>query len=452
MKKRAFVILLCAVLLCSACARAEFSETFSALQTAYEAGTPVTLNASLTIDEMNLSDESKELLSFLLAPLSLTLSVTPEKEAFSLKDGEETVVSLQGKELTSDSALSPFLQLKSLFSDTLPLVYERLAQDAEVKESTKSLNIKNVGKAAKQIVYTYDKESAAALLPDLHTLLDAPLEALLKDTPYRDEFLAYWQNVGFAGTLTVKRYLDKEGADLGLQITVKVTNADEDKRSVTLYGGYQAGKGTYFSFACPAAKGNNNFQYTLSSKFEETAKKNTWTLSSAVKRKLDKKSYSVSTKLSLKNAVKDGEKITGTVETVETKDGVKTTTTWTPTLIKDDTGLSGTVTVKQLNERATVYQLTATVRLDTDDAEALQADGEMLDLTGLSEKEREAALKPAALKITTAFIKKLSTLDETQRSLLTHFFRTDAWMNGETVPVLETNESSDEWAVTEDSI
>ena len=142
MKKRAFVILLCAVLLCSVCARAEFSETFSALQTAYEAGTPVTLNASLTIDEMNLSDESKELLSSLLAPLSLTLSVTPEKEAFSLKDGEETVVSLRGKGLTSDSALSPFLQLKSLFSDTLPLVYERLAQDAEVKESTKSLNIK----------------------------------------------------------------------------------------------------------------------------------------------------------------------------------------------------------------------------------------------------------------------------------------------------------------------
>ncbi len=452
MKKRTFVILLCVLLLCSVCAQAEFSETFSALQTAYEAGTPVTLNASLTIDEMNLSDESKELLSSLLAPLSLTLSVTPEKEAFSLKDGEETSVSLQGKGLTSDSVLSPFLQLKALFSDTLPLVYERLAQDAEVKESTKSLNIKNVGKAAKQIVYTYDKESAAVLLPDLHTLLDAPLEALLKDTPYRDEFLSYWQNVGFAGTLTVKRYLDKEGADLGLQITVKVTNADEDKRSVTLYGGYQAGKGAYFSFACPAAKGSNNFQYTLSSKFEEAVKKNSWTLSSAVKRKLDKKSYSVSTKLSLKNAVKDGEKITGTVETIETKNGVKTTTTWTPTLIKDGTGLSGTVTVKQLNERAAVYQLTATVRLDTDDAEALQTDGEMLDLTDMNEEERETALTPAAFKITTAFIQKLSTLDEKQRSLLTHFFRTDAWMNGETVPVLETNESSDEWAVTENSI
>ncbi len=449
MKKRTFAVLLCAVLLCTACARAEFSETFSVLQAAYQAGTPVTLNAELTVDEMNLSDEAKALLSSLLAPLSLTLSIAPDKEAVALLDGGEAVLSLQGRGLAGSSAFTPFLQLKSLFKDTLPLFYERLAQDTEGKESSKSLSIKNVGSVSRQIVYTCDRESAAALLPDLHTLLDAPLETLLTDAPYKDEFLTYWQNLGFAGTLTVKRYLDKDGADLGLQITVKAASADEDQRSVTLYGGYKEGKGAYLSFACPAVKGSNNFQYTLSSKFEETAQKNTWTLTSAVKRKADKKSYSVSAKVSLKNQIKDSEKITGTAETIETKDGVKTTATWTSDLQGDGAALSGTITLKKLNERATVYQMTAAVRLTQGSGESFNSDAETVDLTDLSEEERENALKPAVQKLTNAFIQKLSTLDEKSRSLLTHIFRTDAWMNGAAVPVSETDESSDGWAVDE---
>lgn len=445
MRKRLAAFFLCLTLALSCAARAEFSETLDALKTAYAAGSPVTARIAVSFDSLGGSDGTLAVVNEALSPLEATLTLSKDSEAVLLTDGGETLLSVAGEGM-GDAALSPLgaaETLLALYQDVLPIFYSELAQGGKTTEAVKSLSIKNVGYAKKQTVYTYTTEEAAALLPILHELLDGRLEELLANTPFREAFITYFNGMAFADKLVVKRFMDKDGNDMGVQATAKVVNAEGgDKRSVTLFGGYSAGTGAYLSFSCPAVKGDNSLKFVLSAAVKKTSKQATLTASVDVTRRVDKERYTLATDVSLKNKLTDGETWLGTVKRSESVNGVQTAYTVTPALVLKDGALSGTVKVEKTADKASVYKLTANVSLAPGAEDAFSSARTTLKLAGLTDEEREQALAPVVKQIEGALLARLAAMPEKERMLLLTLLRTDAWMNGPSVPVPGAQETA----------
>ena len=462
MRKKVFILLVCLSLLCAPAASAAFSDTLTALTASADAGDAVDLLISLRADALGVSDKALSVLTQALSPLSLRLTVRGNDGAVSLFSDDETLFSFSAEGLTDAQETSPLLPLtalKALFLDAVPILYDALAPTAVITEAEKSLSIKNVGYSKKQTIYTLDKDAANALLPTLHELLDAPLDQVLSNAPYREAFLAYFDAFTFADKLTVKRMADKQGADIGVQITAKITDENADKRSLTLYGGYIEGTGAYLSFSCPAVKGNNSFKLVLSMSLKRTQKQAALALTADVTRRLANERYTLATDVSLKNKLTDGEAWSGEIKRAETVAGVKTTWTITPDIKAENGMLSGDVELEKLTDKVLMARLTAHITLSKGNEDGFSSAAHHVSLTGLDEEGQTKALLPLAASLSALISEKFSALDETDRALLQSIFYTDLWMNGpsaalpENTPQKQMADSpgnQNEWTVTQE--
>ena len=78
-----------------------------------------------------------------------------------------------------------------------------------------------------------------------------------------------------------------------------------------------------------------------------------------------------------------------------------------------------------------------------------------VDLRGLDEETARARTLGELTPLSRAFFRLMAALPETERTLLTHELRTDAWMNGPTVPVRDFGPEPEEddlspWIVVEE--
>ena len=462
MRKKVFILLVCLSLLCAPAAGAEFSDTLTALTAAADAGEAVDLLISLRADALGVSDKALSVLTQALSPLSLRLTVRGNDGAVSLFSDDETLYSFSAEGLTGAQEKTPLLPLtalKALFLDAAPILYDALAPTAVITEAEKSLSIKNVGYSKKQTVYTLDKDAANALLPTLHELLDAPLRQAVSNAPYREAFLAYLAAFTFTDQLTVKRMADQQGADIGVQITAKITDENADKRSLTLYGGYKEGTGAYLSFSCPAAKGNNGFKLVLALSLKRTQKQAALTLTADVTRRLANERYTLATDVSLKNKLTDGEAWSGEIKRAETVAGVKTTWTLTPDIRAENGALSGDIGLQKLVDKVLTARLTAHISLSKGGWDGFSDAAHHVSLTGLDDEGQEKALMPLMAGLSALISERFSALDETDRALLQSIFYTDLWMNGpsaalpENTPQKQMADSpgnQNEWTVTQE--
>lgn len=148
--------------------------------------------------------------------------------------------------------------LQAIAEAALPHLLEA---EKPVKTST---SIKNAGRGASQLVYTYKMADAQALWQamagDVLPHLDNLFGALLME--HAQAATTSLRTLEMKGALTIKRILDKDDRDLGLQITGTMA-LDGVNRKLTLFGG-QSDTGAYLSLKLPATRGNDTLELQLS--------------------------------------------------------------------------------------------------------------------------------------------------------------------------------------------
>lgn len=438
MVKRLLALVLCLTLVCCG-AQASFLDAYDTLSAAYDAGETLRADLRFTLEDMEASDGGLAALKGMLEPLTLSLSLRGGEQALAILKEDETLFSLAGI-LSEEEGKIP--ALRRLFGEGLPILYDTLKEGGKTEEIKRSVSIKNVGSAGLQTVFTYTAEEANAILPTLHELLDPYASVLTAGEPYQEAFLAYLSAMSFSGKLTVKRFKSKDEADMGIQVTARVTDG-KDKRSITIFGGYAAGKGAYVSFACPATSGSNQFKTVFSYAVKNTTKQDTFTLTLDTTRRIGKDRYTKALDVSLKSKPDgDERRVTGEAALSKTEGGIKKTWTLKPELTAKAEEISGTCTLTQTTDKLQNWQISVNGTLGKGDAAAFTGAEQALDLRKMNEEEQLKALAPARDRLLTLVAKYISALDEKEQSLLINLFRTDAWMNGPSVPVPKASDEA----------
>ena len=476
-----------AILLAGGGARAEFSPRYAALA----AGKGMAIELSARFETMDpLSKQSLEVVNDWLSRLRLILSLqeTPAHSLLrgeALLDGQElfSVISQRQQAYTltafspSDNAyltdpdapdalsllteknaalLNP-VDLYRAYVSLAPALYPLLGGIVPPKVSRDSTSIKNASASASYENYTLNAEEMNAAWPDILALLLPALKEAWADQPQRYEQAAeLLRALEFSGECRFKRFLDKEQGDMGLQFTGRAARG-EDVRKVTLFGGYTPGRGGYLSLALPAVSGKNNFKITFTGKLTQKSESSTLTLEGSYTRSFNGESESASLEGDLKNTIKNGDETwSGKVTVQENRGGVKAVWTVSPKLLFDNDGLHGTIGLQKKSGSAVKLKGEVTVNARGLEDMLAPAVDSAKDLRGMERARARAVVMEEMTSFTRVMTRLMAGLPEEARLLLTHDLRTDAWMNGPTVPVLEEiphpeNTDENQWIVEEEN-
>ncbi len=479
-----FFALLTAAVLWLSCpgALAEFSPRCAELF----AGENAALTVSIQLDSLEkLSRQSLDIVNGWLDGLELTVTAGKNASAAIVKDGSAlvsasvnrqagyTLTAFQpsGNVYLTDPAGEDALKLitgeqwslpdaaalPALYQAAAPGLYAALEQYVTPKTVKEPTSIKNASAAASYVNYLFQDgklneawpEALAAILPALReTLSDQP--GLLAEAE------ALLSALEFSGECRFKRFLDKEGKDMGLQFTGKAAR-DGDNRKVTLFGGYTPDKGGYVSLTLAGVGSKNSLKANLGVKL--TAKKNVNTLNAegSLDRVMDGKTTAYTLNASLKNEVgAESEHWTGKITASGTENKVKTLWTLTPDLTFNENGLEGDVGAQRKTGSKVTLKAKVHVRLASAGESALPAALSAKDLRGLTRERAHTAALAELTPLTAALAAMTQDLSEDQRTLLMHELRTDEWMNGASVPVITEDQqpvredTDDSWVVEED--
>ncbi len=474
-----FTCLACVFALCFGCfgAAAEFSPRYEKLKE--NGGATLSLTGQLSSME-KLSKASLEAVNEWLGGMEATLSVGKDTRAEVTLNGDtvlDVTVSRQsgytvtafgpdgGAYLTDPDGpdalslltgrLSDFPGAEALpaaYAAMAPWLYAVLGESAAPKRVKEPTSIKNAAASAAYENYTFKNGALNGIWPQVLDAVLPELREALKSQPawYADaeELL---RGLEFSGECRFKRFLDKEGGDLGMQFTGWAARG-EDKRKVTLFGGYTPGKGGSFSLNLPAVSGKNSLKASLAVKMTEKNGVNTLSFEAALTRNMNGEKLDWALEGSLKNVIReDAEKWTGKVTITETQGKTKTSWVLNPDLQFTEEGLSGTVTVQKKEGSALRVKAVLQVKMGEYKAFSAPRMSSAKDLRGLGEERARAAVTAELIPLSGTVAELILRLPEDQRALLTHELRTEEWMNGPEAPVPEQgSEPADSWVVEED--
>ena len=330
--------------------------------------------------------------------------------------------------------------LPAVYAQWAPALYPLLAQITTPKASKTATSIKNAAASAAYENYILTAEEMNGAWPQILDALLPALKGALAGQPrlyaQAEELL---RALTFSGECRFKRFLDKEGGDMGLQFTGRAARG-EDERKVTLFGGYTPGKGGYISLSLPAVSGKNNFKATLTGKLSEKNAQRALTLEGTYTRAYAGETQTASLDVSLKNAIQDeNEKWSGKV-TVETKEkGIKSTWILTPDLAFTGSGLQGQVGIRQKKDGDQVLKAVLSLSLKGMGEIAVPEAAAAKDLRGMEESQARAVTAGETSALTRVFMGLIAALPEETRSVLTHDLRTEAWMTAPSAPLPEAD-------------
>ena len=464
------------MLLPASIARAEFSPRYAQLQQQNE----VVLALTVQIDTLSpLSENSLALFNDFLNQSEIRLAAQGKHDAVSIWQNGKALLEIirihqadytltgfstsqsayltnpGGKDalaLLTDTpyALPDFSALPQVYAALAAELYPFLAQTVSPKASQTTTSIKNANASASYVNYTLKADQMNQIWPNLlEMLLPLIRDALAEQSEWYQEAETLLRNLVFSGECRFKRFLDKSKGDMGLQFTGNAQKGD-DIRKVTLFGGYTPGKGGYISLSLPAVKGNNNFKISFTGKLTSKENVNTLSFESTYLRTLGEESASFTLEGTLKNTIKNGDENWNGKITLNTKtNGVSAIWTITPALVFTDAGLQGEIALQKKDDNST--QLKGTIFLKTLADQPFPTPSQMAaqDLRPLSETSARAVVAQEMLPLSRMLYQMMAQLPEESRALLTHDLRTDAWMNGESVPVIPQS-PKDLWILDED--
>ena len=367
----------------------------------------------------------------------------PEGGAYLTAPGERNALEL----LAGGGAWMPSEKAAAAWPAVAERLFGVLARHAAPKLTRERTSIRNADPSTAYELYLFPRDT---LTKDIWTeALEAALPALrgaLEELPgaYRqaEEML---RGIEFSGECRIKRYLDRDGGDLGMQWTCRAGRGG-DVRKVTLYFAYTPGKGGYLSLKAPAARGGNDAHLTLD--YRKTAERNAegfaFSWNYAWKKDGAEKSGRGSVSLRIARAA-DREEWTGKASIRMTEGGRTAVWTLTPALTAEGNGLQGAVKLRlEENGRETLKGEIA-LRAETGAEIASAVVPVARDLRQSEDSAARAAVQAEWLSLTGTAARLMKELPAETRNHLLHELRTDAWMNGPAVPPPEDN-----WTVWEE--
>ena len=476
--------LLCAWVLLLGCghAMAEFSPRYQAL----EQGGSMALAVQLTLSSVNkLSSSSLAAVNDWLSRLHLQTAVERGLSgAFSRIDaqmeGEEgwsvtvnqqenhtlTVFSPSGNAYITSAGAPDALALLTAGGESTPdllalpgvypafaeKLYGALGEQVKGKKQRSSTSIKNASASASYELYTLDGEALTALWPAIAEAAAPALAEVLRDQPLsRAGALALLPQLQFSGACAFKRFLDKQGNDMGMQFTGKA-GVEGDMRKVTLYGGFTADKGGYISLTLPAVSGKNTYKLQFGAKLTVAKSgQRILEMEGNYNRRLNGEHTAAVLTGKIRNTIKDNnEHWTGKITLTATKQAQKSTYTFTPDLAYTDDGLQGKVEIRRKEGGTTTLKAAAQITLTAAEKDMDQSPvGAAKDLRGLENDRARAAVLDEMTGLTRALARLMARMPEKDRVLLTHELRTDSWM---TAPAVEAAEEENEPAEENEDI
>ncbi|NLX83507.1 MAG: hypothetical protein GXZ04_06815 [Clostridiales bacterium] len=456
-----------------------FSQGLTEWSQALEAGRSLGVTAQFELTAWpNLTPQTVNAIQTWLAGHQLSLVVKGQDSLAQLLAGDQALLSMQAGQDTESAALTLFTPdeqpparylgdlmqppwqvllgqdtwlpdlnafqtaLTNLGQAALPHL---AAFEKPVKTST---SIKNVGIGKSQLVYTLKKDEAQAfwqaVSADLLPLMDAAVFAVTnKQAKALTESL---RTMKPEGTLIIKRILDADGQDLGLQVTGTVA-VDGKTRKLTLFGGV-VDKGLYISFKLPSTRGSDTFTAQISFTADKGKLAGDWRVLIVA----GKHRRNLTGKLNLKSLVDEsGERISGKFSLSDRITGdVKSTLEYviTPDIHFTGNTLQGSLLLQEMSGKTARKE----IRLALTGA----LDAPFAALVPMTEMDLRTAapgqVSAAAEKVKTAFLPLITEFLMAQpletRRLILHDLGRDARTQGESVPV--TNADHNPFTVIDD--
>ena len=355
-------------------------------------------------------------------------SFGPEGTSYLTSDANGDMLSV----LANDAFIVPNLfRLPDAYAGMASAFYAQLETQAEPKRVKERTSIKSASASQSYVNYLLSESQMNEVWPALLDTVLPALKAVLSDQPVLyAQAEALLRGVSFSGECRVKRFLDKEENDMGMQFTGQAEK-DGDKRKVTLFGGWTEDKGGYISLSLPAVSGKNNFKANLSVQLTEKGSQRTMALEGTYARKVGGINVSGDLNGTLKNKLTDGgEAWTGKLTVSYTENKVKTAWTIQPDLAFTDEGLSGTVSLQRKTDGKASLKGSARLEVKPGSPAPAPVSGAK-DLRSAPPESIRAAAAGELTLLAALLADLFSGLGENERTHLLHDLRTDAWMNGD---------------------
>lgn len=378
----------------------------------------------------------------------IVTSFAPSGGAYITEKGEKDALALL---IGAEECVLPDAGLISDYPGLGTALFSVLGKYQQPKASKQSTSIKNTAGSASFETYTFADgeltkeiwtEALEGVLPYLQSAMRGSPDALAQ----AEQTL---RGLAFFGECRFKRFLDRDGQDMGLQFTGSAALGD-DRRKVTLYFGFTPDQGGYISLNLPAVKGKNTLKFSLEYKLTGKNGVKNLTASFTLDRTLNGETFAAQGDIKLKNETLDGkENWSGKITLSRTENKVRTVCTLTPALTGNEGGLAGTVQATY-QEGKQKSQWTAGISLLPFEETALPAASAARDLRGMDEDAARAVVSGEWTQLTGKIAEMLLTLPEDARWQLNHQLRTGQWMNGPAAALLEDDSIPEGWTVEED--
>ena len=299
-----------------------------------------------------------------------------------------------------------------------------------------AISIRNAGRGASQLVYALNKEQAQAFWQaagsDLLPVMDRLLLAL---APSRAAALSgSLRALEIRGALNVKRFLDKQGEDLGLQVTATL-GLDGATRKLTLFGG-RSDSGVYLSFKLPATRGSDTVEAQLSLATKPGSAQGDWKFRTVSgKERLD-----ASGKITLTSVAQaEGERLGGSLSAKIRRAGVTTDYEVVPDLLLGQDRLTGSLRLRELAGKTVRREVSLALEMSPADSVAMPMPLAEVDLLSLDDEARGQAAGRVNTALVPALRGWLAALPGDLRRLVLHDLGRDRRARGEgAVPPVNT--------------
>ena len=411
-----------------------------------------------------LSDESIAAANQMLGRLRLNLWAWP--------DGEKAQLQIDGKDMWQVETVMGEEENHTIFSGTTdyvtdagettalevltgqsgaggairPIAYFHFAQEfysladavAEAKMNNGTTALGNAGESSRYARYDLTAEQMNDLWRQGMALF---WPRVFPDGGYAALHDAFMQ-VEFTGDVRIKRLFDRQGQDMGLQLTGNGCVLGSE-RKISLLFGYTPGKGGSLTVSTKALSGKDSLKTTVSFKETLREEKNTFafTLNHTSTLADGQNTFSAEGKM-----VQEGEKWTGEVEL-----GGKDQVIWTlsPDLTVQEEKIEGRLEIGAKEKKKTRIRAVLQLKLEKANQRTAPESRETVFLTGKTAEETDAALAFEKLVMMRALKYLLNDLAPDARVLFTHEMRTDSWHTGPRVEVPEDTE--EQWIVEDDA-
>ncbi len=375
-------------------AAAEFSPAATAIRQGYLSGQPYSLRVSAQAEAwLDIAPETLAALRGWLdtARLSLTLQKRQDGETalaglFYKDQPVFTIMSSMGDEqadmtlevpgslaatrfigtvetppwqllLGAQPRLPDLVEVESAIIQIADLSMARLLPFEKAEKG--SVSIKNAGRGASRLVYTLKAEEAQALWEQAKPEMLPLFGRLSAEMPRLGApFLQGLGTLAFTRAFTLKRFLDKDGKDLGLQITGTVDISGQARR-LTLFCG-QSESGLYLSLKFPATRGRDTLEVQVSLAYKPGIVQGDWRYQSV----FGEEKLEASGKVDLKSSPeKAGERISGSLSARLKLSGRTTDHLLTPDLFLTENTAEGTLGYKEQAGKAVLRDLAISLSL-----------------------------------------------------------------------------------------